>query len=248
MGSLLKLKRKYEIDAIGGRIIPEGRGYNCYGNGIEFYLGGSTDIENCIVEDCYISRCYDCGITIQGSRGTTATPRNIYVRNNLIENCCQGWEDFLRNNKDVVYENCLFADNIILHSGNTSGFGYQKSRFKYCHILGNNVAGDKGMRIENNVFADGNFYCSGVYNNAYRSNLWSGNVCYIESGDFVLGEYFGQRDVLRVRKNKKNSSNELSQYRKLTGDDTTKFVILTRRRVLNKANKLGKKFFKSHKY
>lgn len=240
--------RNCRIDVMGGRIIPEGRGYNCYGNGIEFYLGGSTNIENCIVEDCYVSRCYDCGITIQGTGGTIATPRNIIIRNNLITKCCQGWEDFLRNNKDVVYENCTFANNIVIHSGDTNGFGYQKSRFKYCHVLGNNVAGDKGMRIENNVFADGNFYCSGVYNNAYRSNLWSGNKCYIESGSFFLGEYFGRRDVLRVGKSRRASSAVISSYRYLTGDNTTTFYVRSRNRVLNKADKLEKDFLKVHKY
>ena len=240
--------RNCKIDAMGGRIIPEGRGYSCYGNGIEFYLGGTMDIENCVVEDCYISRCYDCGITIQGTGGTTATPRNISIRNNLITRCCQGWEDFLRNNKEVVYENCTFSYNIVIHSGNTSGFGYQKSRFKFCHILGNNVAGDKGMRIENNVFADGNFYCSGVYNNAYRSNLWSGNKCYIESGSFILGEYFGRQDVLRLGKSRRSSSLEINNYRHLTGDNTTKFYIKSRSRVLNKADKLENAFLKVHTY
>lgn len=237
-----------KIDAIGGRIIPEGNGYVCYGNGIEFYVGGAADIENCIVEACYVSRCYDCGITIQGTQGTTATPRNITIRNNLITNCCQGWEDFLRNDPDVVYENCVFENNIVLRSGNTTGFGYASTRFKYCHVLGNNVSGDKGMRIENNVFVGGNYYCSGVYNNGYRSNQWKGNKCYLTQGDFVLGEYFGKRDVLRLNVTRRKSVAEISRYRELTGDKTTVFFVLTRKKVAARADKMEKKFLKYHQY
>lgn len=240
--------RNCKIDAMGGRIIPEGDGYNCYGNGIEFYLGGKTDINDCLMEDCYVSRCYDCGITIQGTGGTTATPRNIIIRNNLITNCCQGWEDFLRNNPDVVYENCVFENNIVLRSGNTTGWGYNPTRFKFCHVLGNNVTGDKGMRIEDNIFVDGNFYCSGIYNNSYRSNLWKGNKCYLSEGDFVLGEYFGRRDVLRMRATRRKSNNEISRYRELTGDFTTSFYVKSAKSNEARANRLIKQYLKRHTY
>lgn len=239
--------RNCKIDGIGGRIIKDGRGYVCYGNGVEFYVA-VADIENCLVEDCYISRCYDCGITIQGTGATTATPRNITIRNNLITNCCQGWEDFLRNNPDVVFETCVFTNNIVLRSGNTTGFGYSKTRFKYCHVLGNNVAGDKGMQIENNVFASGNYYCSGVYNNLYRSNRWKGNKCYISEGDYILGEYFGKRDVLRMCSSRRKSSEQIKRYRELTGDESTTFYVLSPKRVTARANKLEKKFLKTHSY
>lgn len=237
--------RNCKIDAIGGRIIPEKPSYICYGNGIEFYVD-QLNIENCIVEDCYISRCYDCGVTIQGKSGTKLTPHNIKIRNNLITNCCQGWEDFLCNNR--MYDNCSFSNNIVIHSGNTTGFGYQDSRFKFCHVLGNNIAGNKGMRIENNIFADGNFYCSGTYKNAYKSNLWEGNKCYIKNGDFILGEYFGRRDVLRIGKCRKSSSDVIERYRELTGDHTTTFYIWSEKRVMHKADSLKMLFLKTHSY
>lgn len=240
--------RNCRIDAMGGRIIPEGKGYICYGNGIEFWIGGTNDKEDCLVENCYVSRCYDCGITIQGSGGTTATPRNIIIRNNLITNCCQGWEDFLRNNSDVKFENCVFENNIILRSGNTTGWGYAPSRFKYCHVLGNNFLGNKGMRIENNVFADGNFYCSGTYNNGYRSNHWKGNKCYLSPGDFVLGEYNGKRDVLRMNSTRRKSFSEITRYRELTGDETTVFYVQSQKKVSARADKLERKFLKRNRY
>lgn len=238
--------RNCRIDVIGGRIYQEGDTYNCMGNGIEFFV--STDISDCVVEDCYVSRCYDCGITIQGSRGGRATPRNIIIQNNLIANCCQGWEDFLRNDPDVVFDNCVFCGNTVLHSGNTSGFGYNDSRFKYCHVLGNNVSGDRGMQILDNVFCGGNFYCSGSYNDAYKSNIWSGNECFLSSGDFVLGEYFGRKDVIRMNWSRLFSSGELRLYRELTGDSSTVFHVVSRRRIDNKASRLMDEFLQTHSY
>ena len=232
--------RNCKIDIIGGRTFI-GYGEFCnYGNGIEFYV--AHDIENCIIEDCWISRCYDCGATIQGKNSGKATPKNIVFKNNLLTNNCQGWEDFLRNNPDVMFENCVFANNVVLRSGNTTGFGYAKTRFKYCHVLGNNVSGDRGTRIENNVFAGGNFYCSGVYNNTYRSNRWKGNKCYLTQGDFVLGEYSGKRDILRMKATKRKSSSEIGRYRELTGDTTTVFYVQSEKKVAARADKLEKKF------
>lgn len=143
------------LDIIGGRTQIGYPSFVCYGNGIEFYV--LEDIENCIVEHNIISRCYDCGVTIQGSNMGAATPRNIIVRDNFISQCCQGWEDFLRNDPDVVYDNCVVENNIVVNSGE-SGWGYPASRFKYCHVLGNNKDGNRGMIIRNNTFAGGNYY------------------------------------------------------------------------------------------
>lgn len=238
-----------EIDAIGGMLVVNDTEFVSYGNGIEFYV--SQDIENCIVENCIISRCYDCGITIQGSDKKKATPRNIIIRNNLIERSCQGWEDFLRNDSNVVYNNCIFENNLVLNSGNTSGFGYPDSRFKYCHVLGNNFKGDKGMIIRNNTFVGGNYYCSGAYNGKYKSNKWQGNTCVIKRGDFLLGNYTGTKDVIRIPVEKGEfptlkdaTENAILRYRDLTGDMTTKFIIKDEKTINKQIIKLKRKFLK----
>lgn len=240
--------RNCKVDGMGGRIIPEGQSYNCYGNGIEFFVGGVEDIENCIVENCYVTRCYDSGITIQGTGGTSATPRNIIIKDNLITECCQGWEDFLRNNSEVVYENCVFENNKILNSGNSTGWGYSPSRFKYCHILGNNIKGDKGMIIRNNTFVGGNYYCSGAYQGVYKSNVWEGNTCIIKRGDFIIGNYFGTKDVIRIptekgpfQSLKEATDSAIRHYRDLTGDKTTKFVIKKEERINRQIKKMKNK-------
>lgn len=240
--------RNCKLDIIGGRTMIGASSYCCYGNGIEFYV--SEDIENCTVENCTISRCYDCGITIQGSDRGKATPRNILIQNNLITRCCQGWEDFLRNDPDVVYVNCVFENNTIVNSGE-NGWGYPASRFKYCHVLGNNIRGDKGMIIRNNVFAGGNYYCSGAYQSKYMSNQWSGNTCYIRRGEYLLSNYTGTKDVIRIPVNKGDYESlsaatkaSIAEYRKLTGDKTTKFIVVSDRAIDRRVKRLVHNFNK----
>ena len=243
--------RDCHLDILGGRLIKSSDGYSCYGNGIEFWV--SKDIENCIVENCEISRCYDCGITIQSTGNGKATPRNIIVRNNLIRKCCQGWEDFLRNDPEVVYENCVFENNLVVCSGE-NGFGYPTSRFKYCHVLGNNYMGDKGMIIRNNIFADGNYYCSGAYQGKYRSNIWKDNICYIKRGDFILGNYMGTKDVVRIPRERGEyrflqdaTEKAIEEYRQLSGDETTRFIVLREKELDKKVKKLIKKYKSKNK-
>ena len=238
--------RNCELDIIGGRIIPENNSYVCYGNGIEFWV--STPIEDCIVENCIISRCYDCGVTIQGPRNGKYAPRNIIFRYNLIKNCCQGWEDFLNNDVNFVYENCVFENNTVVSSGDI-GFGYSPKRFKYCHVLGNNILSNKGMIIRNNTFVGGNYYCSGAYNGEYKSNVWEGNTCIIKRGDFILSNYGGTKDVIRIplekgdfRTLKAATEDAIRRYRDLTGDETTKFIIKSERSINRRINKLKKQY------
>ena len=241
--------RNCRIDAMGGRMIEENGTYICYGNGIEFYV--SSDIENCLVEHCFISRCYDCAVTIQGQGSGKAAPRNIIVRDNLIAECCQGWEDFLRNDPDVNFSGCRFEDNVVINSGR-SGFGYPQARFKRCHVLGNNFAGDRHMVISGNIFIGGNFYCSGAYKGAYRSNLWRDNVCYIAPGNYLLGNYEGTRDVIRLPGNLLSaiavSQSLISRYRTLTGDETTKFYVRQASRIAQVAEEYRESFLESHTF
>lgn len=233
------------IDAIGGRTQIGYECFTCYGNGIEVWSGAS----DCLIERCTISRCYDSGCTIQGHSGP---PKNIVFRHNLIVDCCQGWEDFLSNeNPEMVYNNCLFEDNIVVNSGKTTGFNYPNTRFKYCHILGNNYKGDKGMIFRNNTFVGGNYYCSGAYNGKYKSNKWQGNNCVIKRGDFLLGNYTGTKDVIRVPMEKgefptlKDATEDaISRYRELTGDMTTKFIIKDEKAINKQITKLKRKYLK----
>lgn len=233
------------VDAMGGRIWLGQKDFGRLGNGIEFYV--SQDMEDCTIEGNYITRCYDCGITIQAYNCGKATPRNFTVKDNLIMNCCQGWEDFLRNDPDVVFENCVFKNNVVLNSGE-SGFTYPETRVIYCHVLGYNSAGDKGMQFENNVFAKGNYFIGAPYNKKYRSNVWRGNKCYISPGSNLISHFRGKQDVVSLKGNLKESVNEIAQYRDLTNDQTTKFVVLSEKKMERKVKQLQKKYLRSHSY
>lgn len=224
------------IDIIGGSMQIGYKNFVCLGNGIEFYV--AKDIANSKVEKCEILRCYDCGVTIQGSGKRNAAPSNILIRKNYIHDCCQGWEDFLRNGEKDNFNNCIFTENLLVDNGNRIAFGYDKSRFKFCQVLGNNLTGNRGMIIKNNVFINGNYYCSGAYQNRYASNVWIGNICYIQKGQFLLGNYTGTKDVIRMPIDKSYFSSldeateaAISQYRKLTGDETTTFIIADEKKM-----------------
>ena len=236
------------IDIIGGSMQIGYKNFVCLGNGIEFYV--AKDIANSKVEKCEISRCYDCGATIQGSGKQDATPSNILIRKNYIHDCCQGWEDFLRNGEKDNFNNCIFTENLLIDNGNRIAFGYDRSRFKFCQVLGNNLTGNRGMIIKNNVFINGNYYCSGAYQNRYASNVWIGNICYIQKGQFLLGNYTGTKDVIRIPVDKGYFSSldeateaAISQYRKLTGDETTTFIIADKKKM----KRIKKKYLKQWK-
>ena len=214
----------------------------CLGNGIDFWLNRSSS--DCIIEGNYISRCYDCGCSIQASACGQATPHNIVFQKNLISNCCQGWEDFLRNDPNVMFENCRFQNNCVIYAG-ISGFGYPKSRKKKCNVLGNNYLGDRGMVIKNNVFIGGNYYCSGAYEGKYRSNKWEGNIHYVQRGAYILSNYSGTEDVLEIPK-KGHPSNIIKKYRELTNDKTTKFIICDSNEIESLSTKAKDKFIRQH--
>ena len=236
--------RGCRVDVIGGSIMLTGSESVCLGNGIDFWI--SKDATDCVIEGNYISRCYDCGGSIQGDGHPGATPRNIVYRDNLISHCCQGWEDFLRNGDNTKFENCRFENNYIVYTG-LSGFGYPSKRFKYCNVLGNNFDGDRGMIIRNNTFVGGNYYCSGAYNKKYQSNNWDGNVHYIERGSFLLGNYGGTKDVIRIPSS--GSSKEVvALYRELTNDTSTKFKVRSASRIDSLSQRTINKYLKTHTY
>ena len=236
--------RNCRIDVCGGSLMLGGKQSVCLGNGIDFWI--SRDAYNCVIEGNYISRCYDCGCSIQGSGHEGATPRNIIFYDNLISHCCQGWEDFLQNGEDVMFENCRFEKNFVVYSGD-SGFGYPSSRFKFCNVLGNNYKGDRGMIISNNTFVGGNYYCSGRYNQRYKSNIWLNNKHYVTRGAYIIGDYSGVIDVVRIPVSG-SCYYAINKYRELTGDQTTKFKVRSEKRIQNKSISVINKYLITHSY
>jgi len=232
------------VDIIGGMTQLGKEWFVNYGNGIEFYV--SYDISNSRVHDCYVSRTYDSGITIQA--GTeNHIPRNIKVYHNLIENCGQAWEDFLMTpNESVVFDQCEFCENFVINSG-TSGFNYPKGRTQNCHIIGMNNKGNKGMIVRDNTFAGGNYYHSTSFGGYYKSNVWKNNTCYISPGNYLLYDHEGAI-IIQLSVNDRQANNDsLAYYRLLTGDDT-QFHIYKEKRVAIISKRIKKRYLKNHSY
>lgn len=239
------------IDGMGGNLfLTNIYGFVCAGNGIQYWVGRYA-LDNSLVKGNYITRCYDCGITIQGDG--SVSPKNIIITDNLITNCCQGWEDFIHND-DAFYDNCVFNNNVVVFSGE-SGWGYPANRFKYCHILQNNSYGPKGMIFQNNTFIGGNYYCSEPCGKDYKSAVWCGNICYIEEGKFMTGRYHGNGDIVRIPLKNKGKSlysteyiQALETYRATVNDHSTKFVVVSERKAKRLGNKAIKKYLKTHSF
>lgn len=89
------------------------------------------------------------------------------------------------------------------------------------------------MIIRNNIAINGNYYCAGAFDKLYRQAKWQDNTCLIKRGQDLLGNYGGTKDVVKVpvAKGEYGSLEEatdsaISRYRYLTGDQTTKFIII----------------------
>ena len=234
------------IDIIGGSMMLYGNNTVSLGNGIDFWLSKSAS--DCTIENNYISRCFDCGCSIQIIGAYKSIPQNIVFRNNLISHCCQGWEGFLCNGKEGNrYDNCRFENNIVVYAG-LSGFGYAISRVKYCNILDDDRDGERGMIIRNNTFVGGNYYCGAPYNGHYYTNIWDNNTHYVSRGSYILNNQYGiQQDKLWIPQEGSYKS-IINHYRALTNDYSTTFKVRSGSKIKKISNREIKKFLKKHKY
>lgn len=225
-----------EIDCIGGMIQIGYPSWVCLGNGIEFYV--TDHIHDALVENCEVSHCYDAGLTIQGSSENKLMATNVIFRNNTIRNCCQSFEEFLRGGTDdSVFVSCSFEFNKSYKAGRATGFRYDGSRYKKCHVLSNSNKRNTGMIYRHNVFDRGNFRCSGPYivsgKPQYNQGIWEDNICRIELGFDLIGDYIGKNDVIKIPFNKGSFptldeavNDAIKKYRQLTDDTETKFEII----------------------
>lgn len=223
-----------DIDGIGGHIILGDRKWGLLGNGLESWITPPIR-QNCLIENCTVSRTFDCGATIQGyNYQKSIKAKNIIFRNNTFHNCCQSFEEFLRGpDEDDVYSNCIVENNLSVDAGIDTGFRYYDRRYKRCHFLSNSVYRNTNLIIRNNTAINGNYYCAGAYDKKYRQIQWTGNTCQIKRGQDLLGNYNGTKDVIQVPLDKgffksleEATDSAISRYRHLTGDTTTQFIII----------------------
>lgn len=223
-----------DVDGMGGYIMLGYDKWALLGNGIGSWISAPKR-HNCIIENCNVSRTFDCGATIQGHHDKKSIrAEDIVFRNNTFRNCCQTFEEFLRGpEEDNMYVNCIFENNVSIDAGINTGFRYYDDRYKRCHFLSNNKLRNTNMIIRNNIAVNGNYYCAGPYDGLYRQTRWQDNTCKIRRGQDLLGNYRGTEDVITVPIDKGNynsleeaTDSAISRYRYLTGDQTTKFIII----------------------
>lgn len=241
--------RGCKIDAIGGTALLTSKDFVLHGNGISLYFG-QYSVANCIVEGNYISRCYDCGLCLQGTATNGSNGINVLFRDNYVTNCCQGIENFSQSNNGP-FENCVASNNYFVNNG-ISGFGYPSSRFKHCQVLENNTKGPKGFSYLNNIFISGNFYCVATYEKRnYTSSLFVNNICYLSPNQFIIADYYGIEDVIRVGKKRLfDFSNKrlIEIYRELTNDSSTKFHIVSESHIRRLSKRYLVEYMSKHNY
>lgn len=113
------------VSYIGGSYNDKNR----LGNGIQFGISG----ENLKVENCYVSECYDAGLTFQTWQSINGAGywREIEFSNNLVENCHYSFEWF--GITDTEFENIYVDNNIFKGAG--YGWSYDE-RIGYGADLG----------------------------------------------------------------------------------------------------------------
>lgn len=228
------------IDLIGGRIYLGNNGFCCHGSGVTIDAIG--DIANCKINDCYISRCYEAGVSIAASYQKEAEASNVSIGHNLITNCGRGFEAVMSNVVSTTFNNCVFASNTVLDSSN-SGFTYSDRNFARCHVLF-----DYGM-CKQNIIVDGNTFVKGnlcLYSLSQRSNLlsdWHNNTCYLLPSDIMIGNADSDlRDAISVSKVGKEKAS-IRLYSETTGDTSTRFIVCDETKLANEIKERNTSLF-----
>ncbi len=204
-----------ELDLIGGAIQLDTYEWVRFGNGIEFYM--DRDLRNCEIRNCYFSRVYDCGATIQLSKNSKTRFKPISIRfiGNVFVNCRQAFEHFLPS--DLPYENCEFSDNLILDAGEN---GFRSPESRDAAFLSYESTDRSDLRITNNKIFGSSFYCG----KHYTKNM-SGNVVYIYDDQYIASYHF---DSSFPKLNAKEGDESIKKYKTISKDNDTEFIVMGR--------------------
>ena len=202
------------IDIIGGSILLDRQEWVRYGNGIEYWITEHA-ASNSLVRNCLISRTFDTGSTIQGSSETLNSPKNISFENCRFYHCRQAFERYLQYAKPgVSYVNCHFRNNISYMAGDN---GFDTPYECDADLLSYEFQ-DHSFDVSGNTFYGSSYY--------FGAKLPSGihdNVVYIYRNQYLHNPHYN-KSLTKIRA---NSENDIEEYRKRTGDNST-IVILDR--------------------
>lgn len=201
------------IDLIGGQNFIKDRWWSRLGNGVEFWAD-EKGVSGNIVKDCLISRCYDCGVTIQGKGASIKNPRDIHFVNNRFYHCRQAFEHFINpsNQTHVVYDNCSFSGNICYEMGETE----MNSPDARCANIMNYEERVRPLDISGNVFYGSAHYCGFCFASGMKNNL-----VYVMEGQY-LNHYHGKKNYQTIYG---KTEADIQAYKQKSGDEST-IVIL----------------------
>ena len=214
------------LDVIGGSVQIGFSRWVRFGNGIEFWSGTHDNS----VENCVISRTYDCGTTIQANGNIANGQKNITIKNNVIYHCRQAFEHFL-NPKDkslLNYDNCHFTGNICIDNGWND---FDSPEARDAQILSYENL-EKPLDISNNTFFGDSYFC-GLRKPAGMMN----NIVYIYSGQYLKHCHWIKEEKTILA----TSKDSIAKYRDWSGDNS-KITILTK--GSSKATQIKKKLMK----
>jgi len=160
------ITRSVDFSYIGGSYLT---GTTRYGNGVEFYNGGN----NHIVEQCTFNQIYDVAMTAQGNE-TGYEVYNLYFRNNIVTNCEQSFEFWVRGSGSSAHD-IYFLNNTCSNAG--MGWSHlQRPDPNGTHLLfwGSNTT-FYDIHIRNNIFSNalnyGIFEASTSWSNLNAANI-----------------------------------------------------------------------------
>lgn len=203
-----------DVDIVGGSIQV---GYSAWvrlGNGFECWMGGESSGGNDnfnVIENCTVSRAFDCGATIQGEAKNMGGVRGVKFLNNRFYHCRQAFEHWLRTKEgDIEIEGCEFSGNIAWEMG--------ENEFSTPYPCDMNLlsydSAHRPIKIENNTF-----YGSGVYFGENWSSHIKGNTYYVPRGRGLHLSY--NKNLPNIYA---NGEADIVAYRKRLGDHS-KIVI-----------------------
>ena len=200
------------IDLIGGQNFIKDRWWSRLGNGIEFWADDKGVSGNTVL-NCLISRCYDCGVTIQGNGANINNPSDIHFVNNRFYHCRQAFEHFINpsNNTPVQYDNCSFVGNVCYEMGETE----MNSLDERCANILNYEEEVRPLNISNNIFYGSAHHCGFCFAPGIKNN-----IVYIIEGQY-LNHYHVKKAFQTIYANTKK---DIMIYKQRSGDES--FIVI----------------------
>ncbi len=204
------------IDLIGGSVQLSYKTWVRLGNGVEFWISDNDPCNGNIVEDCKITRTYDCGATIQGIADGEMKAENIKFTKNYFFRCRQAFEHFMRSNKATAkYVNCEFSDNRCFDMGQNE---FSTPEMRDANLLSYEKKPISGLAIKNNIF-----WGAPIYSAQTHMAKLEGNTFYVYKGQYLYFNRAFPQNVIWA-----DSEADIEKFKEFAGDPTDKIVIVSK--------------------